>query len=252
MKKIGISMPVANEENSITDFLQSMVEELSKLPYVFTIYVVMDNFSRDNTLNLVKDFSKKDSRVRLIFFEGSNGVVSCYLHGFKKALTEGCDYIIEMDSGGSHPPGKIKEILHALDKEGYEVVFMSRFLRQGGIRNFPFYRRIISRGGTILANLWLGTRYSDATSGMQAFRIQVLKSLDLDAFISSGGIYQTEMKYYCHEQRFKIKELPFIYVGTTTAFKMEWIWIALRALFQMRYNRKRVIKPYQGQAISSS
>jgi dolichol-phosphate mannosyltransferase len=243
MKKIGISMPVANEEATIVGFLEELTGELSQLPYSCTIYVVMDNFSKDATLSLVNECAEKNGQVRLVFHGESTGAASCYLEGFKAALAEGCDYIIEMDSGGSHPPAKIKEMLQALDQEGFDVVLMSRFLTGGGIRNLPLYRRIVSQGGTILANLWLGTKYSDATSGMQGFRREVLESMDLNAFISTGGIYQTEMKYYCHQGGFRIKELPFVYVGTTTAFKMKWIWIALKILVRMKYNQDRVLKP---------
>jgi dolichol-phosphate mannosyltransferase len=246
MKKIGISMPVANEEATIVGFLEELTEELLQLPYSCTIYVVMDNFSKDATISLVNNFAKKNGQVRLIFYGESTGAVSCYLEGFKAALADGCDCIIEMDSGGSHPPAKIKEIFQALYQEGFDVVFMSRFLKGGGIRNFPLYRRIVSQGGTILANLWLGTNYSDATSGMQAFRREVLESMNLNAFISLGGIYQTEMKYYCHKGGFKIKELPFVYVGTTTAFKMKWIWIALKILFKIKYNKDQVLKSLPG------
>lgn len=242
MQKVGISMPVANEEATIKGFLDDLLQEAAKLPYSFNVYVVMDNFSRDRTLEIVQHLADNDPRVKLVFYSESTGVVSCYLKGFKEALADGCDFIIEMDSGGSHPPAKIGGILQGLDQEGYDAVFMSRFMREAGIENFPFYRRVVSRGGTILANLWLGTRYSDATSGFEAFRREVLLSMNLDAFISTGGIYQTEMKYYCHAGGFKVKELPFVYVGTTTAFKSKWIWIALRTLFRIKYNASKVLK----------
>jgi glycosyltransferase involved in cell wall biosynthesis len=238
-KKVGISMPVANEETTIRPFLEDLIRDISPIGYSFTVYIIMDNFSRDNTLNIVKEISEKDPRIRLVFFKHSTGVVSCYLKGFKCALEDGCDYIIEMDSGGSHPPSKIKDILHALDRESYDVAFMSRFMKEAGIENFPLYRRLVSKGGTVLANLWLGMHYSDATSGFEAFRAEVLKSFDLDAFISTGGIYQTEMKYYC--SGFRHKEIPFVYMASTTAFKPKWIWTALKTLFRLRQNKKRVM-----------
>jgi dolichol-phosphate mannosyltransferase len=240
VKKVGISMPVANEEETIRGFLDDLLRETSPLEYSFTVYIIMDNFSRDNTLDIVKEMEEKDPRIRLVFFEGSTGVVSCYLKGFKCALEDGCDFVVEMDSGGSHPPSKLKEILHALDRENYEVVFMSRFMKEAGMENFPLYRRFVSRGGTVLANIWLGTRYSDATSGFEAFRADVLRSFDLDAFISTGGVYQTEMKYYC--SGFRFKEVPFVYVSTTTAFKLKWVWTALKTLFRLKRNRKRVFR----------
>jgi len=242
IKKVGISMPVANEENTIKGFLANLLHEISILgdPYSFAVYVIMDAFSKDNTFNLVKEISEKDPRIKLVFFEESTGVVSCYLKGFKCALEDECDYVIEMDSGGSHPPSKLKDIIFALDKENYDIVFMSRFMKGGEVVNFPLYRRIVSKGGSILANLWLGTNYNDATSGYQAFKASVLKAFNLDAFISKGGIYQTEMKYYC--KGFKVKEIPFIYIGSTTAFKPKFLLFALKTLFKMKHNRKNVIK----------
>jgi dolichol-phosphate mannosyltransferase len=137
MQKVGISMPVANEEATIVGFLEELTEELSQLPYSFTTYVVMDNFSKDATMSLVNQFAEKNGQVRLVFFGESTGAVSCYLKGFEVALADGCDYLIEMDSGGSHPPAKIREIMQAIDQEGFDVVFMSRFLKGGGYEKFP-------------------------------------------------------------------------------------------------------------------
>ncbi len=242
VKKVGISMPIANEEATIGPFLDDFLREVSRPDgYHFNIYIIMDNFSKDKTFDIVKEMSEKEPRIKLVFFKESTGVVSCYLKGFKCALADNCDFVIEMDSGGSHPPSKLKEILLALDKEGYDVAFMSRFMKGAGIENFPLYRRIVSKGGTVLANLWLGMDYSDATSGFEAFRGDVLRKFDLDSFISRGGIYQTEMKYYCHRLNCKTKEIPFVYVGTTSAFKMKWIMIALKTLYAMKFNVKNVI-----------
>ena len=176
---------------------------------------------------------------------GSTGAASCYLEGFKAALADGCDYIIEMDSGGSHPPAKIKEMVQALNQEGFDVSLDEQVFNWRRHQKFAALPADRQPGGSILANLWLGTKYSDATSGMQGFRRKSLESMHLNALISTGGIYQTEMKYYCHQGGFKIKELPFVYVGTTTAFKMKWIWIALKILVRMKYNQDRVLKPLQ-------
>jgi hypothetical protein len=145
-----------------------------------------------------------------------------------------------MDSGGSHPPEKIKEIMYALDEEGYEFVSMSRFMKGGGMQNMPFYRRVVSQGGTLLANLWLGTHFSDGTGAFHGYRAHVLRALDFDAFLSVGGIYSTEMKYYVSD--FKTKELPFIYVGSTSDFKAKWVWIALKVLYKMKWNKSRALR----------
>ena len=109
------------------------------------------------------------------------------------------------------------------------------------MQNLPPYRRLVSRGGTLLANLWLGMNLSDATSGFEAFRAEVLRSMALDAFISHGGIYQTEMKYYCVSRGGNIREIPFIYVGAKTTFKLKWLWIALKTLARIKRNKSMVL-----------
>lgn len=244
MKKVGIFMPVANEEEIIAGFLSGLLAEISWLGYDFRVFVVMDGFSRDNTFAIVQELAASDPRLEPVFYEQSTGVASCYLHGYALALAEGCDYLIEMDSGGSHPPDKIKDIVAALDQEGFDAVFMSRFLPGGGIRNFPLHRRLVSWGGTLLANLWLGMDLSDATSGFEGFTAEVLKHLRLDAFISHGGIIQTEIKYYCVSLGCKFKEMPFTYQGDKSSFKPEWIWIALKTLARIKGNRSRVLGNY--------
>lgn len=239
MKKVGISIPVANEESTIEEFLTDLLKEIDTVHYDSSIYIVMDNFSKDATFDIVNKMSETYDIIKTVFYEDSTGVVSCYLKGFECAMEEECDFVIEMDSGGSHPPSKIRDILYALDQEHYDVVFMSRFIEGGNIHNVPWYRIMVSKGGTLLANMWLGMNLTDGTSGFEGFRADVLKSLNLDAFISKGGIYQTEMKYYC--SGYRTKEIPFNYKGSTSTFKFKWLFIALKTLFKIKYNKKHAI-----------
>lgn len=94
MKKTIIVMPVANEEEHMAEVL----DEILKLPYEnLYIYPVIDSFSKDNTEKIIKQYEKETNRVKCIFYKESKGVISCYLEGFRKALEDNADYIIEMD-----------------------------------------------------------------------------------------------------------------------------------------------------------
>ncbi|MHB2018542.1 MAG: glycosyltransferase [Candidatus Xenobia bacterium] len=236
MPDLGIVMPVANEEDSIERFLTVLLQVTRT--WDTRIYLILDNYSKDRTEEIIRRMAQSEPSIVPVFFPESDGPVSCRLHGFAIALEAGCRYVVEMDSGFSHPPDKLPPIMHALTDENYEVVFMSRFMKGAGIENFPLRRRIISRGGSWLANLVLGTRFSDATSGYQGFQAHVLAAMKLPRFISKGGDYATEMKYYCRRRRYK--ELPFTYVGSTSNFKMKWVWKALQTLFLLRANEIRV------------
>lgn len=234
MKKTIIVMPVANEEATMGQIL----DEILSLPYDnLYIYPVIDNYSRDRTEEIIREREKGSEKVKCIFHEKSDGVVSCYLEGFKRALADGAEQILEMDGGGSHLPSEIPGFLEMLDR-GYECVWGSRFMEGGSMREQPLYRRFLSQGGTILANLVLGTRLKDMTSGFEGFQRKVLESMDLDAFLSKGHMYQTEMRFYCRNK--DTIEVPIHYVGTASSLKTSSVTEALRLLFQLKKNEASV------------
>ena len=230
MKKTIIVMPVANEEATMGQIL----EEILSLPYDnLYIYPVIDNYSRDRTEEIIREKEKQSEKVKCIFHEKSDGVVSCYLEGFKRALADGAEQVIEMDGGGSHLPSEIPGFLEMLEK-GYDCVWGSRFMEGGSMKEQPLYRRILSQGGTILANLVLGTKLKDMTSGFEAFQRKILEDLELDAFLSKGHMYQTEMRFYC--RKFHTLEIPIHYVGTASSLKTSSVIEALRLLFKLKRN----------------
>ena len=102
----------------------------------------------------------------------------------------------------------------------------------------PLYRRILSSGGTILSNLVLGTKLKDMTSGFECFKREILESLNLDNFMSTGHMYQTEMRFYCRNM--KTVEVPIHYVGTASSLKFSSVTEALKLLFKLKGNEKLV------------
>lgn len=96
MKKTIIVMPVANEEKT----MGRIIEEILSLGYEeLYLYPVIDSYSKDKTERIIREYEEKTNKVKLIFFENSTGVISCYLEGFKRALADGAERIIEMDGG---------------------------------------------------------------------------------------------------------------------------------------------------------
>lgn len=236
MKKTIIVMPVANEEAT----MEALLTEIMSLPYDnLYVYPVIDAFSKDRTEEIIREMEKKYDRIKLIFHKESKGVITCYLYGFKMALMDGAERIIEMDGGGSHLPAQIPRFIEKLD-EGYDCVWGSRFMPGGDISNQPLYRRLLSSGGTLLSNLVLGTRLKDMTSGFEAFQREILEKMDLDAFMSRGHMYQTEMRFYC--RKLKTVEVPINYVGSSSSIKMKSVTEALRLLFKLKANEKNVVK----------
>lgn len=235
MKKTIIVMPVANEE----DTMQKTIDEIMALPYDnLYLYPVVDAFSKDKTEQIIRNSEQVYSgRVKCLFYKESQGAVSCYFYGFKTAIEDGAEQIIEMDGGGSHQPSEIYEFIEAFDK-GYECVWGSRYLRKGDMEKQPWYRMILSKGGTWLSNLVLGTKLKDMTSGFEAFKAEVLKSLDLDKFLSHGHMYQTEMRYYC--RNYNGIEVPIHYIAGSSSLKPKFVFEALGILFKLKKYEKNV------------
>lgn len=234
MKKTIIVMPVANEGDTMGDVIESILN----LPYDnLFLYPVIDSYSKDNTEEIIRSY-ENTGRVKCIFYKKSTGVISCYLEGFRMALADGAEQIIEMDGGGSHSPSEIPQFIEKLE-EGYDCVWGSRFVKGGDISNHPLYRRILSSGGTLLSNLVLGTKLKDMTSGFEAFRSDILAGMNLDNFLSKGHMYQTEMRYYC--RNYNTVEVPIHYVGGSSSLKWKSVKEALSILFKLRKNEKNVM-----------
>lgn len=235
MKKTIIVMPVANEG----DTMASLLDRILALPYDnLFVYPVVDDYSTDNTADIIRSY-EPTGRVKCIYYKESRGVISCYLEGFRRAMADDAERIIEMDGGGSHKPEEIPQFIDKLD-EGYDCVFGSRFINGGGTDNQPMYRRFLSSGGTILSNAVLGTKLKDMTSGFEAFQVDILKRMNLDAFLSTGHMYQTEMRYYCRNLR--TVEVPIHYTGSTSSLKMKSVTEALKILFMLKENEKKVMR----------
>ena len=236
MKKTIIVMPVANEESTMGQILDDILE----LPYDnLYIYPVVDSYSKDRTEEIIREKEEISDRVKCIFYQESTGVISCYLEGFRQALADGAERILEMDGGGSHLPAEIPQFLEKME-EGYDCVWGSRFMEGGSMKEQPLYRRILSQGGTYLSNFVLGTRLKDMTSGFEGFQREVLESMNLDSFLSTGHMYQTEMRYYC--RNLKTIEVPIHYVGTASSLKGSSVTEALKLLFQLKRNETLIWK----------
>ncbi len=234
MKKTVIVMPVANEESTMGWIL----DEILALPYDnLYIYPVIDSYSKDRTEEIIRERERTSDKVKCIFYRESQGVITCYLEGFRRALLDGAQWVIEMDGGGSHLPSEIPQFIERLG-EGYDCVWGSRFMEGGSMREQPFYRRVLSHGGTFLSNFVLGTKLKDMTSGFEGFQREILEDLVLDEFLSKGHMYQTEMRYYCRNLR--TIEVPIHYENSASSLSGGSVLEALKILFMLRSHEEKV------------
>jgi dolichol-phosphate mannosyltransferase len=203
----ALVVPLANEEEELPVFATALRAILDDLEGG-TVYFIVDRVSKDRTLECCREIEVKDKRFITKWIPENRNVVDAYMNGFKEALKDGHEIIIEMDAGFSHDPRAIPAFLRALN-EGNDCAFGSRYINGGSMVDSPFSRRLLSKGGTILAKWLLGAKLADMTSGYQAFRRTVLQQLVDFPLRSKAHFYQTEVRHLLRKQ--KLIEVPIHY-----------------------------------------
>ena len=204
---LGIVCPMANEKGTAVEFLKAVLNKCDGFSKT-SFFVIFDKSCKDGTVDLLKDLAKDVSALKVVWAPEDKCVVDAYVRGYKEALAANCDWILEMDAGFSHQPDEIPQFFEKM-AEGFDCVFGSRFCAGGSFTDSPWRRRFISRGGSVLANLMLGTKLADMTSGFEMFTNQALSTVLEKGIRSKGHFFQTEIKTYC--RKMKVTEVPIHY-----------------------------------------
>ncbi|MCI0704427.1 MAG: STELLO glycosyltransferase family protein [Planctomycetia bacterium] len=236
--RLGVAVPLANEERSVGEFLERVLAQLTSEDRVFC---VVDNASRDRTRELVAEWSARDSRVVLVWAPENRCVVDAYFRGYRTALAAGCRWILEMDGGLSHLPEEIPLFIRAMEA-GYDYVGGCRFMPGGGYQG-PWSRYLISRGGGFLSNLLLGTHMRDMTGGFECFSRAALEAVLKHGVRSRAHFFQTEIKTLMHS--WKWTEVPIHYRNPSKSVGKSSLIEAFRNLWAlMREKRDRTPQRY--------
>lgn len=227
-------VPMANEAEDFDQFIVVLKLVMDRIGGG-KFYFILDQASKDDTLELSRQVSAADPRFVTIWSPENRNVVDAYIKGLRVAYEAGHELIIEMDAGLSHDPRAIPMFLRVLN-EGNECAFGSRFTNGGSMGTSPLNRRLLSRIGTLLSNWLLGTRMFDMTSGFQGFHRAVVEKVIRYPFLSKAHFYQTEMRYLLRKHRFA--EIPIHYTAPSKSVSQRAIKNAMATL--LYYFRKRL------------
>jgi apolipoprotein N-acyltransferase len=168
--------------------------------------LVVDDGSPDGTGAVVLARAEREPRVRLIERTGRSGLASAYLDGFRLALREGYDLVVEMDSDLSHLPGELPRLLAGAAR--HDLTIGSRYVAGGSVTNWSRFRIALSRAGNRYATLCLGFPIRDATSGFRVYHRQLLAHL-MEVPVRSGGYgFQIELAYRAWNDGYDVGEVP--------------------------------------------
>ena len=230
--RLGVVVPLANEEATIDEFLRRILAQLGPRD---VIICVLDNKSQDGTLERVRCAADHvDARVVALWAPENRCVVDAYFRGYARALEMDCEWILEMDGGFSHSPEEIPRFIAAME-EGAEFAAGSRFLR-GACHRGSTLRYLISRGGTILANAMLGTRMHDMTSGFECFSRAALEHIMKQGVRSRAHFFQTEIRTRLSSWNWV--EVPISYANPSKSVGIRQMWDALSCLWHLFRERR--------------
>jgi dolichol-phosphate mannosyltransferase len=201
--------------------------------------VVIDDASPDGTGEIADRLAAQHPWVSVLHREQKEGIGPAYIAGFRWALAEGAELVLEMDCDFSHRPADVPRLIAASDDA--DLVLGSRYAPGGGTENWGLVRRFVSRGGCLYAQILLGMRVRDLTGGFKCFRRGALEAIDLDALSAHGYAFQIETTYRVRRAGLRVQEVPITFVERragaskmTGSIVAEAIWkvplLRLRAL----------------------
>jgi dolichol-phosphate mannosyltransferase len=231
-----ICLPTYNEREN----LERMVLALAEVVRDGDRVLVIDDGSPDGTGQLADGLAVVHEWVGVLHRTTKEGLGPAYLAGFRRALDDGAELVLEMDCDFSHDPRDVPRLIAAAE-EGADLVLGSRYVRGGSIPNWGVLRRFISLGGNVYAQVFLQSRIRDLTGGFKCFRRRVLETIDLDAIDAKGYAFQIETTYRVRRAGFRVVEIPIAFTdrehGTSKmngAIVVEAVWkvplLRLRAL----------------------
>lgn len=205
MERILVIIPTYNERDNIRDIVPIVLSKADNIDVL-----VVDDNSPDGTQEEVRKLMEVTSRVNLIARPGKMGLGTAYVEGFRFALENGYELIIEMDADFSHNPDDLARLIEESKKA--DLVIGSRYVDGVSVVNWPLKRLLLSYFANLYARIVTGVPVRDLTAGFKCFHRRVLESIDLSKIHSDGYAFQIEMNFYAHENGFKIVEIPIIFI----------------------------------------
>jgi dolichol-phosphate mannosyltransferase len=201
-----ICVPTYNERANLERLVEALAPHLREGDRI----LVIDDGSPDGTGEIADRLAAELPYVDVLHRPVKTGLGPAYLAGFERALAGDAELVLEMDCDFSHNPADVPRLIAAAE-DGADVVLGSRYVEGGGVTDWGFVRRAISRCASIYTALFLQMGVKDPTGGFKCFRRRVLETLDLQAITASGYTFQIEVTYLARRAGFRVVEVPIVF-----------------------------------------
>ncbi len=252
MSKTVVIIPTYNEASNLpllaAEIWALMIPELSIL--------VVDDSSPDGTGDIADELAKRrPGELFALHQDVKSGLGRAYIAGFKWALAQEADFVIQMDCDFSHSPKHIPEMLQEI--EGSHLVVGSRYVPGGRVdEHWGFGRYLLSWwANAVYTRIILNLKVKDATSGFKCWRATALQAINLDAIHSNGYSFQFEMAFLAEKMGYRIVEIPIYFEDRRIGRSKLTIPVKIEAIFRAweirwRYRRLRKARPPVDDAVN--
>jgi dolichol-phosphate mannosyltransferase len=199
-----VCLPTYNERENLEPMVRALGDHGVRV-------LVVDDNSPDGTGEIADQLASALEYVDVLHRARKEGLGPAYLAGFRRALANGAELVLEMDCDFSHDPADVPRLIAAAE-DGADLVIGSRYVRGGSIGDWGPVRRFVSAGGSWYARVVLGAPVRDLTGGFKCYRRRVLETIDLDAITSKGYAFQIETTYRTLRSGFRVVEIPIHFV----------------------------------------
>jgi dolichol-phosphate mannosyltransferase len=233
-----VCLPTYNEAENLEAMLRALG---AVLPPDARVLVVDDN-SPDGTGELADRLAAELGFVDVLHRPRKEGLGPAYIAGFRRALADGAELVLEVDCDFSHDPRDVPRLIAAVEEGGADLALGSRYVPGGSTANWGVARRVVSRGGSLYARVVLGAAVHDLTGGFKCFRRQVLEALDLDSVRAKGYAFQIELTYRALRRGFTVVEVPIRFVDREAGGSKLSRTIVLEAIWRVPALRLRAMR----------
>ena len=166
---ISIVVPCFNEQEALPIFYDTITPILKNLGLKYEI-ILVDDGSKDNTSNIMKNLAEKDDNIKYVIFSRNFGKESAMYAGLEKSKG---DYVAVMDVDLQDPPEQLQEMLQSIKEEGYDCVATRRVTRKGE----PKIRSWFARQFYKLINKWSQTEVVDGARDYRLMKRSMVDSI---------------------------------------------------------------------------
>jgi len=233
-----VCLPTYNERENLEPMVRALGEQLDTAR---DRVLVIDDNSPDGTGEAAEALAAELAWLQVLHRPAKEGLGPAYIAGFRQALAEGAELVLEVDCDFSHDPRDVPRLIAACEA-GADVALGSRWVEGGGTVNWGRGRTIVSRGGSLYARTILGVGVRDLTGGFKCFRRAVLERIPLEQIAAQGYGFQIETTYRALHAGFKVVELPITFVDRRVGESKMDGSIVVEAILQVPALRYRALR----------